>query len=814
MSLNPSDLEALRRYARRVLPQVDGEISIKGLDRRVAIIRDRWGVPHIYAHSARDLFFAQGFVHAQDRLWQMELRRRISSGRLAEVFGPGALRRDVFSRTLGFQRGLEREWDTYDAETRAIITTYVAGVNAGIASHRDRLPIEFELAGFEPEPWTYMDVLTRAVAYNQGGIWPRKILRARLVARFGAERARQLMPTDPDVPIELPDGVDYSWLDADAVRDHLDSLGYPEDDDLRRRGLDVAPGAQWLGMLPEAAGDSAVGSNNWAVDGFKAVGGKPMLASDPHLGIAHPSHWYEMHLVGPGSGDQHYDVIGCSTPGQPGIVIGHNDRIAWGLTNASADIQDVYIEEFQPTDPLRYRTPSGWADVTAIEETFAVRGADSERRTIRITRHGPVLHSSADGRWGLALRWSAHEPGSLFTQMLQVNRARNWTEFTAALRTWSAPPMNFLYADVDGHIGHIAAGFYPLRRRGRGLVPVPGWVDDYEWHGFAPFEHCPQTFDAPDHFIATANQRTTSAASPHPVSHEWDAGFRAARIKSRLHDQWRWSVADMAALQSDVTSLPARTIVPYVLSAIDGNEHGDMAIAGKLLRQWDGVLDAGSAAAALYEVVLHRWFANAFRPRLGALFPHYVDQSSQVLLATLQLLERPDAFWLAPAAELENGEPQQLRDAVLRRSVREAVAELRQRFGDDPQSWRWGRLHTVYFMHGAARTPELKRLLNVGPFEMPGDGFTPNNTGQNFRFSYRQVVAASYRQVVDLGNPDASVSIHTIGQSGHPESAHYADFAPLWARGEYHPMLFTRGAVEAAAEATLTLQPAPAGGGT
>jgi penicillin amidase len=805
-----SDLEALRREARRVLPHIDGEIRLKGLERSVSIIRDRWGVPHLYAQTTRDLFFAQGFVHAQDRLWQMELRRRISSGRLAEVFGPGSLRRDIFSRTLGFQRGLDREWDTYDEDTRTTISAYAAGVNAFIAGNLDRLPLEFQLVGFEPQPWTHMDVLTRAVAYNQGGIWPRKILRARLVARLGAERARELMPTDPDVPIEVPDGVDYGWLDAAVVRDHLESLGYPEDDDLRGRGVDVAPGAAWLGTLPEVAGDSVVGSNNWAVDGFKAVEGKPMLASDPHLGLAHPSHWYELHLVGPADGERHYNVTGCSTPGQPGIVIGHNERIAWGLTNASADIQDVYIEEFHATDPLRYRTPSGWTPVTAIEETFAVRGDhEPERRTIRVTRHGPVVHTSPDGRWGLALRWAANEPGSVFNQMLLVNRARNWSEFTDALRTWSAPPMNFLYADVDGNIGHIAAGFYPLRRRGRGLVPVPGWVDDYEWDGFAPFEHCPQTFNSPDHFIATANQRTTSDASPHPVSHEWDAGFRAARIKSRLHEQRRWSLADMAALQSDVTSLPARMLVPYVLAAVEGSNDRDDSLAADLLQRWNHVLDSGSAAAALYEVILHRWFANAFRPRLGDLFPHYIDQSSQVMLAALRVLEQPDSFWLAPAAETTGGDAAALRDVVLRRCVREAVAELRQRLGDDPKAWRWGKLHTVYFTHGAARTPELKRLLNVGPFEMPGDGFTPNNTGQNFRFSYRQVAAASYRQVVDLGNPDASLSVHTIGQSGQPESPHYADYAPLWARGAYHPMLFTRAAVEQAAEATLTLQPGP-----
>ncbi|MBI1815503.1 MAG: penicillin acylase family protein [Deltaproteobacteria bacterium] len=809
MSIDVSDLEALRAEARRVLPQVNGELHLAGLEQPVSVIRDHWGVAHLYAKTTRDLFFAQGFVHAQDRLWQMELRRRISSGRLAEVFGPSALRRDVFARTLGFQRGLDREWTTYDDETRAIITAYAAGVNAWIETHRGRLPLEFQLVGFEPEPWQPLDVLTRAVAYNQGGIWPRKVLRARLIARLGAERTRQLMPTDPDIAIEVPPGLDYGWIGADAVADHLESLGYPPDDELAQRGLDLAPGARWFGTQGEAAGDSAVGSNNWTVDGFKSTTGKPLLASDPHLGLAHPSHWYEMHLVGPTyDGRRFYNVTGCSTPGQPGIVIGRNARIAWGLTNASADVQDLYVEEFDPGEWARYRTATGWAQATVIEETLRVRGeADPHRHPVRVTKHGPIVYTSMDGRYGLALRWSAYEPGSVFNQMLAINRAANWEEFSAALRGWAAPPMNFLYADVDGHIGHVAAGAYPIRRHGAGLVPVPGWSDDYEWDGYAPFEHCPQTLDSPEHFLATANQRTTSKSSPHPVSHDWDAGFRAARIKSELHTRRRWAVADVAALQSDVTSLPAQMMVPYLVAALDGETNRDSTLAQDLLRGWNGVLSIDSAAAALYEVILHRWFANAFRAQLGDLFPHYIDQSSHVLQAALRLLEQPDPFWLAAAAGAEQGDATTLRDLVLRRCVREAVAELRERLGDDPQAWRWGRLHSVLFIHGAARTPELKRLFNVGPFEMPGDGFTPNNTGQNFRFSYRQVAAASYRQVVDLGNPDASLSIHTIGQSGQPESPHFGDFAPLWARGEYHPMLFTRAAIDAVAEATLMLQP-------
>jgi penicillin amidase len=297
------------------------------------------------------------------------------------------------------------------------------------------------------------------------------------------------------------------------------------------------------------------------------------------------------------------------------------------------------------------------------------------------------------------------------------------------------------------------------------------------------------------------------------VSHEWDAGFRAARIKSRLHEQRRWSVGDMAALQGDVLSLPAQIVVPFVLGALEeGQRDADTELALRLLGGWNCVLEAESAAAALYEVLLHRWFACAFRPRLGDLFPHYIDQSSSVLLAGIRLLEQPDAFWLSPAATdgasaSDAADAAKMRDGVLRRCVREAVAELRERLGEDFVQWRWGRLHTVLFQHGAARTPALKRLFNVGPFEMPGDGFTPNNTGQNFRFSYRQVAAASYRQIVDLGNPDASLSIHTIGQSGQPLSPHYADYAPLWARGEYHPMLFSRAAIEGAAESTLVLHP-------
>lgn len=777
-SLDQDDLDNLKNEARRVLAKHGGTFHLNGLDAEVEIIRDMWAVPHIYAKTTADLFFAQGFVHAQDRLWQMEVRRRLESGCLAEVFGSGSLAQDEFTRTIGFKRDIRRIYENLNEDYRIAVDSYAAGVNAWIEKHVDRLPIEFSLARHEPAPWEPTDVIGRGMAYNQAGIWPGKLLRARLLATLGRERAEQIDPLDPPVPFELDEELDLSWIGPEATFGHYRFFGYPE----------------------RVLHSSYIGSNSWAVDTMASSTGAPLHCSDPHMAIGHPSNWYEVHLCGAG-----FNVIGASAPGSPGVIIGHNAEVAWGLTNASANIQDIFVEEFHPEDPLRYRVGNSWERAELEKHVIAVRGEGSIGLEVRITRHGPIVYSSRDGKYGLSLAWTGlmdDGPPSMFLLALDLDRARSVDEFHETLKKWNAPAMNFVFAGRDGRIRRVTASRFPIRKTGAGILPVPGWNTDYDWAGLSEPDQMPQELGARNHVILSANEKTTTDTSPLQISSEWDPGFRANRIRAFLAERRKVSVEDMAKLQCDVTSLPARELVPYLLAA---RASSDEEKAGQdLLRGWDYRLTAESAPAALYETTLRRCFFLLFRKKLGdPLFANYLESARAPVVALLNLLAHPDSYWFDEFGD----DPIAGRDQLLMQALREGVAECKKKMGEDSAAWRWGKLHTMYLAHGAARTEALKQLFNIGPFEMPGDIHTVNNTGASFRFGHRQVACASYRQVVDLADFDNSRMVHIQGQSGQPESPHFADFVSLYTRGNYHPMLFSREAIESNAEARLVLIP-------
>lgn len=777
-TLDPNNLDALKNEARRVLAKHEGSFTLDGLESTVEVVRDKWGVPHIYSETIADLFFAQGFVHSQDRFWQMEVRRRLESGRLAEAFGSGALDQDKFTRTIGLKRRVQEIYEQLSGDHKTAVDSYTAGVNAWIDEHAERLPIEFSLSFHKPDRWQPTDVIGRGMAYNQAGIWPNKLFRARLLAKLGRERAEQADPLDPPIPFELAEDLDLSWVGPDATFGHYRFFGYPE----------------------RVLHSSYIGSNSWAVDSMASASGGPLHCSDPHMAVTHPSNWYGIHLCGAG-----FDVIGGSAPGSPGVIIGHNADVSWGLTNASANIQDVFVEEFDTEDPLRYRVGDAWETAEVEKHSIPVRGADEVDLDVRITRHGPVVHSSEDGRFGLAVAWSGlmdDGPPSMFLLMLDLNRARTVDEFHETVKQWNAPAMNFVFAGRDGRIRRVSASRYPLRQKGTGILPVPGWDTDYDWAGLSGPDAMPKELGKRNHVILSANEKTTTDASPLQTSSEWDPGFRANRIREFLAQKRKLNVADMAELQCDVASLPASELVPRLIALKPDSD--DEQIAHDLLAQWDFKLDADSPGAAVYETTMRRCFFLLFRKKMGdELFANYLESSRAPVVALLDLLANPDPYWFGEFGP----DPVSGRDALLRQALQEGVADCREKMGEDPTEWRWGRLHTMYLAHGASRTKALKQLFDIGPFEMPGDIHTVNNTGASFRFGHRQVACASYRQIVDLANFDNSLMVHIQGQSGQPESPHFSDLALLYTRGEYHPMLFTREAIETNAEARLTLTP-------
>jgi penicillin amidase len=751
---------------RRAFPVTSGRLTAPGLRSDVEVIRDRWGVPHIFARSTHDMLFAQGYVHAQDRLWQMELNRRAASGRLSEISGRSTLETDRFLRTIGLRRAAEAEVAHLPPDAKALLERYAAGVNAFLDSHRGRLPIEFTILGFMPEPWTPTDTVAfgKLMGWILSGNWEEEILRAHLLSRFGAAGLRVLLPPYPaDAPVIVPPEADYRSWDQTAVLRLLDLAG-------------TAPG---------------LGSNNWVIAGSRTATGSPLLANDPHLDAAMPSVWYEMHLSG---GD--YNAIGSTFPGVAGIVIGHNEHIAWGLTNAGPDVQDLYIERFDPNDPTRYLYKDQWLKADVFQEKILVKGGEPVIETVRVTRHGPVLNGVVDGLGAfLALRWTALEPGRLVESVWRVGLAKNWDEFRQALALWTVPAQNFVFADRAGNIGYQLPGRIPIRAKGDGLLPVPGWTGEYEWTGGIPFDALPSAFNPARGFIVTANNQIVPDSFPYLISRDWDPGYRARRITALLSEMPKATSEQIQRVQMDVTSLPGQALV----RALEGVRVTEEPAAGLLaeLRAWDGVLAADSRAAAIYETFRLSLLPLLLKDVLGPdLFDRYLSRPDAWQSMITRLLAEPGSAWWGPDG----------RDAVVAKAFDDAGAVLTAKLGPDRSRWTWGRLHVMEFVHPIGRISALAWIFNATAPPTGGDIFTVNNGGFD-RKTYRQTVVASYRQILDLSDWDRSVSIHTTGQSGLPFHRHYRDFVPMWATGQYHPMLFSRQRIDAAADGALVLTP-------
>lgn len=782
---------------RRPLPRTSGTLPLPGLSAPVQVIRDRWGVPHIYAASTEDLFMAQGYVHAQDRLWQMEFQRRAALGQLAELFGAIALDSDRFVRILGFGRVARREAELLDDEPRRVIEAYVRGVNAFIEQHTGNLPIEFTILRLRPRPWEAQDVLVwpKMMALQLSGNWKDEIIRARLIASVGAERAAAIEPQYPDShPLIVPPGVTYGVDIGDVALERAEATAR---------------------FFPDGAGQ---GSNSWAVAGDRAASGGPLLANDPHLSITMPALWYENHLSGGA-----FHVTGASIPGIPGVVIGHNEHIAWGVTNGMNDVQDLYIEKFDPTDPagLRYEYQGQWERAELVREEIVVRGQrEVVIEDVRITRHGPIItplvpgvahHHAANGdathsEQPLALRWTALEPGRIVNAMLGLNRARDWKSFRAALADWTVPPQNFTYADVDGSIGYVLGGDIPLRAKGDGRLPVPGWTGEYEWIGVVPHAELPYALNPPDGWVITANNRIFGDGYPHPIPSEWLNGYRAARIRQLVEQTPQHDAESFARIHADVRSLPG-----LELAALAGRLPADDLIAQQArdaLATWNGELSPDSIGGAIYARLRERLLTTAYADASSALgltvgLGAFADLPGRdIARRTIpqllrRLAERDDRFFGGRTS-----------DEILATAWTATIAELRAELGEDVSTWRYGRVHSLTIRHPLGALPGLATIFNRGPFATGGDVDTVNMGHQPREFAGPPFyVAPSYRQICDTTDWDRSQSIQPTGQSGHPGSRHYSDFVQPWLNVQYHPMPWSRSRVEEVAVARMTLQP-------
>jgi penicillin amidase len=750
--------DSLAQRARAALSQTEGRLRLEGLQQPVEVLRDTWGVPHIYAQSPEDLFFAQGFVAAQDRLFQMEIWRRTGAGELAELLGPSYVERDRFARLMRFRGDMAAEWASYSPDSRRIMESFARGVNAYVKSAGDHLPIEFQLLGARPGTWKAEDCLLRLAGLLMCRNAVSEVARAQLVSRLGPELTTALLPPDPPSKLAPVQGPLMESIDSKVVQ-----------------------------TLEEAIGpvrfDTGPGSNNWVVDGTMSATGKPLLANDPHRPVLLPSLRYMAHLVAPG-----WNVIGSGEPALPGIAVGHNERVAFGFTIVGIDQQDIYVEQTNPGNPNLYQYKGEWRSMQVEREKIRVKGKrEPVEVELKFTVHGPVIYEDPGRGRAFALRWVGSEPGAAgYLPSLALDRVRNWQEFLGAMERWKVPSENIVYADVDGNIGWFAAGMSPIRKNWNGLLPVPGESGAYEWNGFLPASELPRAYNPPKHYIATANHNILPPGYPHQLGYEWAAPFRFGRIDEVLKSGKRFTVEDFERLQHDVTSLEARRMIA-LLQATPG---GGNATAGarRLIETWDAAIDKNSPAAALYEIwirkVAARFIASRVPPDVRSVVENRLSRRTMI--------------------DLIAKEPVAARSPLLQEALAEALAEGRQRLGPAMEHWRWGALHQIRFHHPLALDAERRRLFDLGPVERSGDANTVLNTGGP---DFSQASGASYREIFDLADWDRSVAINVPGQSGQPASPHYSDLLPLWADGKYFPLAYSRAAVEKNTAHRLLLEP-------
>jgi penicillin amidase len=725
-------------WLRGSLPQTSGMIALHGLQGDVTVARDHFGIPTITAKSKSDALFALGFVHAQDRLWQMELQRRAGQGRLAEVLGASALPIDKFTRTLGIYRLAEAGESAFDTDTKSALDAYVAGINAFLATRDSTLPPEFVALRYKPDPWRVADVLVwgRLEALQLSYNWRDELLRARVAETVPPDMVADLWP---DYPASQPVTIGLSSRMMDRM-------------------LAAIPGP----ILPRLA------SNEWVISGSRTLSGKPLLANDPHLDFQAPILWYLVSISAPG-----LEVTGASVPGVPLVLLGHNQRIAWGMTTTTSDTEDLFVEKAEGDG---YATPTGPQPFETRTETVKVRGQPDVPLTIRATRHGPVISdligAEAENKI-LALSASALQPGDRTAQaIMKVERAANWQDFTDAMKDFGAPQQNVSYADIDGHIGLVIPGLVPIRKSGDGTVPHPGWTGEYDWTGWVPFDALPKTFDPPSGVIANANNKPISPSYSYFLAASWPEGYRAQRILDLLGNRTGLTPADMSAMQMDELSLMALDLKPLLLRTKAGNERA--RVAHEMLADWDGTTRAEDPRPLIFEAWLGQVQKDLLAPWLGPA----ANQFRSVKPLFVKSVLTGKGAWCGPPHQ----NPPASCDDLVAKALDEALDGLDRRYGGDMTKWRWGTAHVAEFdalLFG--HVPVLDRLTRL---ETPtgGDGFTlqrgafDTSDPTDFRHGH----GAGLRAVYDLSDLDSSRFIIATGESGNPLSGHWRDLFGRW----------------------------------
>ncbi|WP_046723684.1 penicillin acylase family protein [Streptomyces xiamenensis] len=861
-------------------PQVSGEIEIDGLNGPVTVQRDGNGIPRLYADTAEDLFRAQGYVHAQDRFWEMDVRRHMTSGRLSEMFGEGQVETDAFLRTLGWRQIAQQEYDEELApETKAYLEAYAEGVNSYLGTRSGaELSVEYAALGFlndyAPEPWDPVDSVAwlKAMAWDLRGNMEDEVDRSLLAGRLSPEQIEELYPGYPydrNNPIveAIGDQGDGSGTAGDGTADGS-ADGSSADDAVGGVGTQLGALAATLDEIPALLGPAGpgIGSNSWVVSGEYTTTGLPLLANDPHLGPSLPSVWYQMGLYcNEVTAECPFEVSGFSFSGMPGVVIGHNEDIAWGFTNLGADVTDLRLEKLNDGNYLRDGEQKPYETRT---ELIKVAGGEDREITVRSTENGPIVSDRHDdfaetgqtapvdagapdrgNGYAVSLSWTALEPANTMDAVFGLNTATDFDAFRAAAADFAVPAQNMIYADTSGNIGYQAPGRIPVRGEGDGRYPAPGWDPAYDWTGYVPFEELPWELNPERGYIVTANQAVIDPASyEHFLTEDWSYGTRSQRIEdllvSKIEDGGKISMGDMQSIQIDNSNEMARVLVPYLLDIEISDPY--VREAQELLEGWDYSQDSDSAAAAYYNAV----WANTLQLAFGHKLPKELrvegqclrvrpaddsapleDANGQALFDTecgerspdsawpdggdrwfevvRVLIEEPDSdWWTTPATRTEPAATD--RDELLARAMRDARWELTAKLGKDIDTWSWGRLHQLTLTNqtlGEEGPGPLRWMLNRGPWNLSGGADAVNATAWNAAGGYETTWVPSMRMIVSLADFDESLWINLSGASGHAYHEHYTDQTGMWARGEFLPWPSSAEAVAERTRDTLTLTP-------
>jgi len=820
----------------RSFPQVSGELALKGLEGEVTVQRDGLGIPVITADGAHDLFYAQGYVHAQDRFWEMDFRRHVTSGRVAELFGESQLATDKFLRTLGWREVAEQEVEALDESVRGYYDAYAEGVNAYLADHQGAAAsLEYAVLGlqnpdYEIEPWTPADSVAwlKAMAWDLRGNIETETERAIMAPDFTSEQIAGLYPSYPfdRNPVIVPK--------ITAIEGAVQPVGWPE-------GAAAAPAAvtasvEWreVGSVVEAVSalvggvGEGIGSNSWVVSGELTESGMPLLANDPHLGADMPSVWHQIGLrCAPVSDTCPFDVAGFGFSGLPGVVIGHNSQIAWGFTNLTTDVTDLYLEKVEGDE---YWRDDVLVPLDERTETIEVAGGDPVELSIRSTVHGPIIsgltpdftaiaddpYTGTDGivvkpaepptgEYAVSLQWTALQPGTTASGLFAMNAAQDFTAFRAAAALFDVPAQNLVYADVAGNIGYQTPGRLPIRGAGDGSMPQPGWDSAYDWTGYIPFEELPVSFNPDEGFIVTANNAIVGPDYPRFLTNDWDYGWRAARITElieRTAADGKLTAQDMRDIQADDQFWMGIRLA----AAYDGRSTGDDEVdaAIELLRTWDAQSTAESPAAAYANVLWDELVQNLFVRGREAAAP--LSGQGRLFLVVDRLLEDPSSpWWNNPGLDISGQKD------MLERTAEGAYERLAKLQGDEPERWNWGQLHALTLTSGtfgSSGIAPIEWLFNRGPYPVGGGSSIANATGWTLGEGFETVTVPSMRMIVDLSDFDASGWNHLTGASGHAFHKNYVDQIETWQRIETTPWAFTPEAVDAATTDTLTLVPA------